>query len=124
MDSMRIDKLLWTARLYKTRSQAGEACKGWKIKIDGISVKPSREIKVEDIVEVQQQGILKKVKVLKINKSRVGAKLVSELMEDLTPPEEYEHLEMLRRLKTEKRDRGAGRPTKKERRDINKLKRI
>lgn len=124
MDSMRIDKWLWTVRLYKTRSQAGEACKGGKIKIDGISVKPSREIKVEDIIDVQQQGILKKVKVLKINKSRVGAKLVSDLMEDLTSPEEYEHLDMLRMLKTEKRDRGAGRPTKKERRDINKLKRI
>ena len=122
METMRVDKWLWTVRLFKTRSQAGEACRGGKVKIDGISVKPSREIKVDDEIEVQQTGIVKRVKVLKINKSRVGAKLVNELMEDLTSPEEYERLEMIRILKSEKRDRGTGRPTKKDRRDISKLK--
>ncbi len=122
METMRVDKWLWTVRLFKTRSQAGEACRGGKVKIDGISVKPSREIKVDDEIEVQQAGIVKRVKVVKINKSRVGAKLVNELMVDLTSPEEYERLEMIRILKSEKRDRGAGRPTKKDRRDISKLK--
>ena len=122
MDSIRVDKWLWAVRIYKTRSQAGEACKGGKVKMDGVNVKPSREVKVDDIINVQQAGIVKTIKVLKVHKNRVGAKLVPELMEDLTPKEEYEKLEMLRMLNIEKRDRGAGRPTKKDRRIISKLK--
>jgi ribosome-associated heat shock protein Hsp15 len=122
MDSIRIDKWLWTVRLYKTRSQAGEACRGGKVKMDGTNVKPSREVKADDIVFVHQAGIMKTVKVLKVQKNRVAAKLVPELMEDLTSPEEYEKLEMLKMLNNEKRDRGAGRPTKKDRRIISKLK--
>lgn len=122
MDSIRVDKWLWAVRIYKTRSQAAEACKGGKVKMDGVNVKPSREVKVNDIINVQQAGIVKSLKVLKVHKNRVGAKLVPELMEDLTPSEEYEKLEMLRLLNSEKRDRGAGRPTKKDRRIISKLK--
>jgi len=87
-----------------------------------ITTQTSREIKVDDIIEVQQKGILRTVKVLKIHKNRVGAKLVPDLMEDLTPTEEYEKLEMINKLNIEKRDRGAGRPTKKDRRTITKLK--
>ena len=90
--------------------------------MEGVNVKPSREVKVNDIINVQQAGIVKSLKVLKVHKNRVGAKLVPELMEDLTPSEEYEKLEMLRLLNSEKRDRGAGRPTKKDRRIISKLK--
>ncbi len=122
MDTIRIDKWLWAVRLFKTRSQASEACKGGKVKLDGQNTKASREIKVDDIIEVQQKGILRTVKVLKIHKNRVGAKLVPDLMEDLTPTEEYEKLEMINKLNIEKRDRGAGRPTKKDRRTITKLK--
>ena len=122
MDSIRVDKWLWAVRIYKTRSQAAEACKGGKVKMEGVNVKPSREVKVNDIINVQQAGIVKSLKVLKVHKNRVGAKLVPELMEDLTPSEEYEKLEMLRLLNSEKRDRGAGRPTKKDRRIISKLK--
>ena len=122
MDSIRVDKWLWAVRIYKTRSQAAEACKGGKVKMDGVNVKPSREVKVNDIINVQQAGIVKSLKVLKVHKNRVGAKLVPELMEDLTPSEEYEKLEMLRLLNSEKRDRGAGRPTKKDRRIISKIK--
>ncbi len=122
MDTIRIDKWLWAVRLFKTRSQASEACKGGKVKLDGQNTKASREIKVDDIIEVQQKGILRTVKVLKIHKNRVGAKLVPDLMEDLTPSEEYEKLEMINKLNIEKRDRGAGRPTKKDRRTITKLK--
>ena len=119
---MRVDKWLWAVRIFKTRTQAGDACKGGKVKIDGTNVKASREIKVDDEIEVQQQTIKKKIKVLKLVKNRVGAKFVAELMEDLTPPEEYERLEMMRLLNHEKRNRGEGRPTKRDRREIERLK--
>lgn len=122
MDSIRIDKWLWAVRIYKTRTQAGEACKGGKVKIDGQNAKASREVKVGDIIEIQQKGILRKVQIVKAVKNRVAAKLVPELMKDLTSAEEYEKLEMLNQLNQEKRDRGIGRPTKKDRRTISKLK--
>ena len=121
MDTIRIDKWLWAVRLYKTRSQAAEACKGGKVKIDNQSVKASRDVKVGYIIEVQQ-NIKRKVKIIKVTKNRVAAKLVPELLQDLTPIEEYEKLEMMKQLNTEKRDRGVGRPTKKDRRTISKLK--
>ncbi len=119
---MRVDKWLWAVRVFKTRTQAGDACKGGKVKIDGTNVKASREIKEGDEIEVQQQTIKKRIKVLKLVKNRVGAKFVADLMQDLTPKEEYERLEMLRLLNHEKRNRGEGRPTKKDRREINRLK--
>jgi len=90
--------------------------------MDGNNVKPSREVDEGDEIEVQQGIIRKRLKVLKPAKNRVAAKLVPELAEDLTPKEEYEKQELLRQFNHEKRDRGAGRPTKKERRDIGKLK--
>lgn len=122
MDTIRIDKWLWTIRLFKTRSQAADACKGGKIKIDNQSVKASRDVKIGDIVEVQLQYIKRKIKIVKIIKNRVAAKLVPELIEDLTSDEEYEKIEMINKLNVEKRDRGIGRPTKKDRRIISKLK--
>ncbi len=122
MDTIRIDKWLWAVRLFKTRSQAAEACKGGKVKIGGQSAKASREVKVDEIIEIQLQHIKRKVKVIKVVKNRVAAKLVPDLLQDLTPTEEYEKLEMMRFLNTEKRDRGIGRPTKKDRRTISKLK--
>jgi ribosome-associated heat shock protein Hsp15 len=122
MTLVRIDKWLWAVRLYKTRSQAAEACKGGKIRIDGQHVKASREVKEGDTIEIHTAGITKKVKVLQAVKNRVGAKLVPDLMKDLTPPEELERLEMTRKVNFEKRDHGIGRPTKKERRIIEKLK--
>lgn len=122
MNSIRIDKWLWAVRLYKTRAQSSEACKGGKVKIDGQNAKPSREVNVGDIIEVQLKGILRKVKIIKAQKNRVAAKFVPDLMVDLTAPEEYEKQEMIRQLNVEKRDRGTGRPTKKDRRTISKLK--
>jgi len=122
MDTLRIDKWLWTVRLYKTRALASEACKGGKIKIDGVSAKASREVKVNDVIEIQQPNIKRIIKIIKLNKNRVAAKLVPELIEDLTPTEEFEKLDMLKQLNAEKRDRGIGRPTKKDRRIISKLK--
>ncbi len=122
MESVRIDKWLWAVRLFKTRSQASDACRGGKVKIEGQPVKPSREVNAGDVIEVQQGIIRKKMKVVIPAKNRVSAKLVPDLAEDLTPAEEYEKQDMLRQLNYEKRDRGTGRPTKKERRDISKLK--
>ncbi len=122
MSHVRLDKWLWAVRLYKTRSQAAEACKGGKVKIAGVHAKPSREINEGDEIEIHTSGIIKRVKVIKAAKNRVGAARVPELMEDLTSPEELERLQMIRQLNYEKRQRGAGRPTKKERRMLDKLK--
>lgn len=122
MTTIRIDKWLWAVRLFKTRSQASDACKGGKVKIDGQNAKASREVKIDDIIEVQMKGILRKVKIIKAHKNRVAAKFVPELMEDMTAPEEYEKLDMIKQLNIEKRDRGTGRPTKKDRRTISRLK--
>jgi ribosome-associated heat shock protein Hsp15 len=122
LETIRIDKWLWAVRLYKTRTQASDACRGGKVKMDGQNVKPSREIRIGEEIEVQLGIIRKKITVKAILKNRVGAKLVDDYVEDLTPVEEYEKLDMLKQLNYEKRDRGIGRPTKKNRRDINKLK--
>lgn len=122
MDSVRIDKWLWAARVFKTRTQAGDACAGGKVKIQGTRVKPSREVKVGDEIEVQFPLIKKIFQVKQAAKNRVSAKTVSEIALDLTPLEEIEKLEMYRKLNYEKRDRGVGRPTKKDRRQINDLK--
>ncbi len=124
VESIRIDKWLWAVRLFKTRNTAAEACKGGKVKIDGKVVKPSRDIKVGDLISIQQTPIIKEVKVLQIIKNRVSAKLAVESVEDITPKEEYDKLKMMNELNYERRDRGVGRPTKKERRTIGKLKKI
>ena len=122
MDSVRIDKWLWAIRVFKTRTLATEACKGGRVKMDGQNVKASREIKEGDVIDIQQ-GIIKKTFRVKVAaKNRVSAKLVPDLAEDLTPPEELEKQQMLRQLNHEKRDRGVGRPTKRDRRDIDSLK--
>lgn len=122
MDEIRIDKWLWAVRLYKTRSIATEACRTGRIKIDDVPVKPSRTIKRGNIIEVSIPPMTKTVEVKEILKNRIGAKLVENYLIDRTPVEEYEKLEMIREMKTEWRDRGTGRPTKKERRDIERLK--
>ncbi len=123
MSNVRLDKWLWAVRLYKTRSQAAEACKSGKVKINGINAKPSREIMVDEEITVHSGGFTKRVRVKKAVKNRVSAALVPELMEDLTPAEELEKQQIMRQLNYEKRSRGTGRPTKKERRIIDKLKR-
>ena len=119
---VRMDKWLWAARLFKTRSLAADAIKGGKVKIDGNPVKPSREVKEGDIIQVQIDQLHKIVEVKTVVKNRVSAKQVPEVYNDLTPKEEYERIEFMRAYKAEWRDRGAGRPTKKERRLIERLK--
>lgn len=114
----RIDKWLWTVRFFKTRSIATDACKAGKIKIDGDSVKPAKEIKVGEIISVQIGQLNKQVKVIDFPKNRVAAKLVPSYYEDLTPKEEYQRLEMIK-MTYIKRDKGSGRPTKRDRRQLS-----
>ncbi|MEI7490320.1 MAG: RNA-binding S4 domain-containing protein [Bacteroidota bacterium] len=122
IEGVRIDKWLWAVRLFKTRSQATDACKSGKIRIDGHIVKPSREVKTGDEISISQQAITKNVKVLGILDNRVGAPLVPDYMKDLTPEEEYARVKMMRQLNFEFRDPGTGRPTKRHRREIEVLK--
>lgn len=117
----RVDKWLWSVRLFKTRTLAGEACRGGKVRIGDERVKPSRLLKVGELVHVQQEDILREVKVVGLLKNRVGAKLVSEYMEDLTPPERIEEQKLTFAQAILRRDRGAGRPTKRERREIDEF---
>ena len=121
-EPIRIDKWLWAARLFKTRSLAVDAIKGGKVKVDGNPIKPSREVKEGDVIQVQIEQLHKVVQVKTVIKNRVSAKQVPEVYNDLTPKEEYERIEFMHAYKAEWRDRGAGRPTKKERRMIEKMK--
>lgn len=122
MDTNRIDKWLWAVRLFKTRSQATAACKGGKVKADKINVKPSREVKVDDIIQIQISGFTKTVKVTGLLNKRVSARLAVDYVQDITPAEEIEKRKMMKEVNYEWRDRGVGRPTKKQRRLIERLK--
>ncbi|MCD6091738.1 MAG: RNA-binding S4 domain-containing protein [Bacteroidales bacterium] len=121
MEVIRLDKWLWAIRAFKTRSLATEACKGGRVKIEGIAAKASREIKIGDIVEFKVGALNKKIRVTQLIKNRVNATLAIQNYEDLTAPEEYERISFMNQMKTGDRDRGTGRPSKKDRRDIDKL---
>ena len=120
-EQTRIDKWLWEVRLFKTRSLASEACRNGKVAINGQPVKASREAKIDDVISIRSGAITRTVKLLAFPKSRVAAKLVPEYMEDLTPAEEYQKLKDAREFNFVFRDKGEGRPTKKDRRDIEKF---
>ncbi|HKM92151.1 MAG TPA: RNA-binding S4 domain-containing protein [Prolixibacteraceae bacterium] len=120
-NTVRIDKWLWAVRLFKTRSLASEACRKGKVKINAASVKPSREIKAGDEIHVVKNPVTYHYKVLDITEKRMGAKLVPDFVEDITPPENLEIIEMQKNMQWSNRDKGAGRPTKKERREIDQL---
>jgi ribosome-associated heat shock protein Hsp15 len=121
-EPVRIDKWLWAVRLFKSRSLATEECKKGHVMIDGISVKPSRIIKIGDVVQVRKNPVTYSYKVIGLVDKRVSAKLVQKYMENITPPEVLEILEIRKRMSNFERDRGTGRPTKKDRRDIDNLK--
>lgn len=118
-NQVRVDKWLWAVRLFKTRSQASEACRKGLVKIGGIEVKPSREVHVDDVVYVRRNPVTYQYKVLALTEKRMGAKLVPGFMKDITPAEDLEILEMQKFMKWSERDRGTGRPTKKDRRDLD-----
>ncbi|MDD4610290.1 MAG: RNA-binding S4 domain-containing protein [Bacteroidaceae bacterium] len=119
MKEARADKLLWAVRLYKTRSLAAEACKKGRVKINGALAKSSKSIKNGDIIEVKKSPITYSYKILNVIEKRVGAKLIPEILEDITPKEQYELLEMTKISGFVDRERGMGRPTKRERRKID-----
>lgn len=121
MDSVRIDKYLWAIRVYKTRTEATEACKGNKISADGQDVKPSREIKRGDVITVRKGPVTYTYKVLDLLEKRVGAKEVEKYAQNLTPQSEIDKLHAPVESFFIKRDRGTGRPTKKERREMDSL---
>ena len=118
--SIRIDKWMWAVRLFKTRTMAADACKGGKVKIDGVSVKCSKEVKCGDIISFQSGVLNMQVKVLGIAGNRMSAKLITSFYADLTPVEEYERQKLIQAAKVFQRPTGLGRPTKKERRDVDK----
>lgn len=115
----RIDKWLWAARIYKTRTLASDACKNGRITINGALAKPSRTVKVGDQVGVKKSPITYSFRVLQTIEKRVGAKSLPEVFENVTPPEQYELLEMNRISGFVDRARGTGRPTKKDRRALD-----
>ncbi|MFY9244108.1 MAG: S4 domain-containing protein [Polaribacter sp.] len=115
---MRIDKFLWCIRVFKTRSIATTACKKGQIKIEDKSVKPSKEVFGDELITIRKDQINYKLKVLDLPSSRVGAKLVDLYRKDITPKEEFEKTELLKFAKDYYRKKGSGRPTKKDRRDI------
>ena len=116
---VRIDKWMWATRIFKTRTIALEACKKNRVIVNDVPAKPSRMIKVGDIVQVRKPPITYSFKVLDITSNRIGAKLVPQYLENITPPEQYEILELQKISGFVDRVRGTGRPTKKERMDLD-----
>ena len=119
MNEARIDKWLWAARIFKTRSIAADACKNGRVTLNGVSLKPSRTIKEGDVVSVKKPPITYSFKVLKTIEQRVGAKPLPEIYENVTDPKQYELLQMSRISGFIDRAHGTGRPTKKERRALD-----
>lgn len=118
---MRLDRWLWAARVFKTRGMAAEACKGGKVEIEGETVKPSRPVRVGETVEVTKDGVLCEFKVRGLLLKRVGAKVAADFVEDLTPPERLEARRETLAQVVLKREAGSGRPTKRERRDMDRV---
>ena len=115
---VRVDKYLWAMRIYKTRSIAADACKCGRVKMNGVEVKPSRSFRIGDVFTVRKGPVTYTYRVLQLSANRLGAKLVPNYMEDITTPEQKEILELARYAAQSGRDRGTGRPTKKDRREI------
>ena len=118
---VRINKWLWAVRLFKTRTLAAEACKSGKVIIKNINVKPSRNVKVGDVVCVKRNPILFSFEVLALSENRMNAKLVPDFLKNVTTPDQLELLELARLNGSLGRDRGTGRPTKKDRRELDEF---
>ena len=118
---VRIDKWLWAVRIYKTRSMATEACRKGHISIANLPVKPSRSVHVGEIVKVRKSPIIRSFRVLQLAEKRMAASLTLTHLEDITPPEVLDLLDMQKNMRWITRDPGTGRPTKKERRDLDEF---
>ncbi len=121
MSEARVDKWLWAARLFKTRTLAAAACKKGQVTLRGAQLKPSRTVKEGDVVEVRKPPVTYSFRVKQAIEKRVGAKLLPDVLENVTPPEQYELLEMNRISGFVYRARGTGRPTKKDRRSLEEF---
>ena len=121
MADVRIDKYLWAIRAFKTRTDAAEACKGGKVKVGTVNAKPSRLVQPGDILNVRKGAVTFVYKVIQPTEQRIGAKLVPNFAENLTPQSELEKLRAPVETFFVTRDRGAGRPTKKDRREIEQI---
>ena len=124
MDKVRIDKWLWSVRIFKSRNIATQACKSGKIKVNASKCKPARTVLVNDFISVDKKGLKLEFKILQLLKSRVGFSLAKDCYEDLTPNEEREKFRAFhhRRLSGEDREVGLGRPTKRDRRELESFK--
>ncbi len=118
-EGVRIDKWLWAVRIFKTRSQATEACRKGHVSIGNLPVKPSRAVHVGEVVKVRKSPIVRSFKILELTGKRMSAKLTADFLEDVTPAEELEIQEMQKNMLWITRDRGTGRPTKKDRRELD-----
>lgn len=121
MEEVRLDKYLWSIRAYKTRSEATVACNGGKVRLNGADVKPSKAVKAGDVIAVRKGPVTYTYKVIALVDKRQGPKLVSQYAENLTPQEELDKLHAPVETFFLRRDRGAGRPTKKDRRQMDDL---
>ena len=120
-DSVRIDKYLWAIRVFKTRSDATDACNGNKVQIGGVNAKPSKAVKAGDLITVWKGAVQYSYKVISTTENRMGAALVPQYAENLTPESELEKLHAPAETFFVRRERGSGRPTKKERREMDAL---
>jgi len=121
-EKVRIDKWLWAVRIFKTRSLASEACKKGKVSINGVSVKPSREVRMNEKIDLRVSPIIRSYKVKAISGKRMGAKFAVDFVEDVTAQDQLDLLNATKQFGFEQRQRGSGRPTKHDRRLIDKLK--
>ncbi|WP_421918203.1 RNA-binding S4 domain-containing protein [Marinifilum sp.] len=122
-EKVRIDKWMWAVRIFKTRSMAADACKKGKVSINGVTIKPSREVKVNEKIDIRVPPIIRSYQVKAISGKRMSAKLAVDFVEDITAQDQLDLLNATKTHGFEKRQRGTGRPTKLERRLIDKLKR-
>ncbi|HRX10364.1 MAG TPA: S4 domain-containing protein [Draconibacterium sp.] len=118
-EDVRVDKWLWAVRIYKTRSQASEACRKGHVSIGNLPVKPSRAVHPGEVVKVRKSPVTRSFKILDLAEKRMSAKLTADFFEDVTPPGELEIQEMQKNMHWITRERGTGRPTKKERRELD-----
>ncbi len=121
MDFVRLDKWLWAVRVYKTRSDAADACRGSAVRVNGSIAKPSAKLRRGDTLVARTKALTRSLQVLELTEKRVGAARVAEFLEDRTPESEYESAREKRSNAKLFRHKGKGRPTKKDRRDIEKL---
>lgn len=121
LNEVRIDKWLWAVRIFKTRTIATEACKKGRIAVNGVTVKPSRTIKRNDVIDVRKPPVTYTFRVLDLAENRMGAKLVPNFLENITSPDQYELLDMIRISGFVDRQKGLGRPTKREGRALREF---